>query len=121
MILRKRGDTTMLELIESHDEGRSGHLSKFLKESFACFERIYGDFLDLQDISLIHALTHLHDRHACFFFSMQKCGLDRRGSSILREDRAMNIDTHLLRHIEDLLGEDAPIGDDDEIVTIMVR
>ena len=33
----------------------------------------------------------------------------------------MDIDTHLLRHIEDLLGEDAPIGDDDEIITIMVR
>ena len=31
----------------------------------------------------------------------------------------MDIDTHFLRHIEEGFGKDLPIGDDDEIITLI--
>lgn len=48
---------------------------------------------------------------------MEECSLYRRGSSIAREDRTMDIDTHFFRDFENVHREYLPIGYYHEIVT----
>jgi len=49
---------------------------------------------------------------------MEESRLDRAGSTILWEERAMDIETHLW-NIEEFLREDPTIGHDDKILRLI--
>ncbi len=105
--------------MEGVDEGWTRYYSECLEECSRGIISTDRDFPNLQDIPLIHPLTHLHDRDSSPWFSVKESCLDRGGSTVLREDRAMDIDTHLSRDIEESFWEDLSIGDDDEIITLI--
>ena len=117
MILWEWSDTTMFELAQCLCECRSGYIREFLEECLRCLVRIDSDRTDLEDISLIHPFAHLHDRHSCLIFCVKKRCLYRRGSSIRRKDRSMDIDRHFFRYSKKLKWQDLPICYHDEVVT----
>jgi hypothetical protein len=51
---------------------------------------------------------------------VKKSGLYRRSSAVFGKERAMDIDTEFFGSLEDLDRKDTPIGNDDEVVTLMV-
>jgi hypothetical protein len=93
-------------------------MTRFLKQPSCRIRwREFPCFLE-EDITFIHSERHLHDRETCFFFTIQECMLDWCSSSIAREEGSVDVQKTHRWDIEEYLGKDFSIRDDETDIRI---
>jgi len=118
-ILWKGGNSSHFILSKRLYQGWTGFYGEFFEKRFCSLIGINMDFSNFENITLIHSFTHFHNRNPCFSCSIEENWLDRRGTTILWQDRSMYIYTELERHIQNLCREYTPIGNDYKIITLI--
>ena len=66
-----------------------------------------------QDRTLVQPFAHLHDLDAGLAVAGHDGALDRRGAAPARQQRGVDVDAAEPRRLENGLGQDQAIGDDD--------
>ncbi len=74
----------------------------------------------IDDIPSVHSGVHFHDGKSAFFFFIEEGGLKGRGSAVFWEEGAVDVDGSEVGGVEDGLGEDFSVGDDDEKVWVFL-
>ena len=75
-----------------------------------------GHAIHEDDVARVEPFIHVHDRHARLRIAFANRGLNGRCTTILRQQRGMNIDAAESRRIEHRLAQDLAIRDHDRDV-----
>ena len=114
MILRTRLERALLQALQSlHHQLGAGRRHARRQSHSGIFGRD-GDFLLQQDVAGIQAFIQPHGGDAGHALAVGDGPLNGRGTAILRQQRAVQVQVAVARQIEHPLGNQAAIGNHDD-------
>ena len=116
VILLARGQLPCLDFFQRGDQRFGTHGADAVKQFTARLLGVNGDRLHHQDVAGVQPFVQLHDGHAGALVTVEHGPLDGRGAAVFRQQRDVQVDAAVLRHMQQLRRDDAAVGHNDDDV-----